>query len=75
MVLAIDNQNGPVEITDWKVEEFKPGDMPDPLLEESSFATLFPKHREKYLRETWPLVWIFLLNKYSVFNALDIDNS
>ncbi|KAJ2705846.1 ribosomal RNA assembly protein krr1 [Coemansia sp. IMI 203386] len=38
-----------------KALDFKPGDMPGPLLEESSFATLFPKYRESYLREIWPL--------------------
>jgi len=33
----------------WKIPEMKPGDMVAPLLAESSFATLFPKYREKYL--------------------------
>lgn len=44
------------DIDHWKVDEWKPEFINGPLLEESSFATLFPKYREKYLRETWPLV-------------------
>ncbi|KAI9291096.1 putative KRR1-required for 40S ribosome biogenesis [Neoconidiobolus thromboides FSU 785] len=42
------------DIDHWKIEEFKPEDIAGPLLEESSFATLFPKYRENYLREIWP---------------------
>lgn len=44
------------DIDHWKIEEWNPEELPAPLLEESSFATLFPKYREKYLRDVWPVV-------------------
>nr|XP_043629547.1 KRR1 small subunit processome component [Erigeron canadensis] len=41
----------------WKIEKFKPDDnRGGPLLEVSSFSTLFPQYREKYLQEAWPTV-------------------
>lgn len=43
-------------IDHWKVDQFKPNDSSGPFLEESSFATLFPQYREKYLREVWKAV-------------------
>ena len=43
-------------IDHWKIEEWNADMMPAPLAEESSFATLFPQYREKYLREVWPSV-------------------
>ena len=43
-------------IDKWKIPEFNKGDMNHSLLEESSFATLFPQYREKYIREVFGFV-------------------
>ncbi|KAF2433549.1 hypothetical protein EJ08DRAFT_58919 [Tothia fuscella] len=45
------------DIDKWKIDPFKPEDNTGgAFTEESSFATLFPKYREVYLKESWPLV-------------------
>ena len=43
------------EEIDWS-RPFQKGDMKSSLLEESSFAVLFPHYRERYLTEIWPRV-------------------
>ncbi|CAE6395769.1 unnamed protein product [Rhizoctonia solani] len=43
-----------IDHASWKIDEFKPEDnLAGAFTQESSFATLFPKYREKYLREVW----------------------
>ncbi|KAJ7638402.1 hypothetical protein FB45DRAFT_902731 [Roridomyces roridus] len=57
----------------WKVEPFTREDYQaaKPFLEESSFATLFPKYREKYLREVWNAV-TQALDAHHLNSALDL---
>ncbi|KAL9549457.1 Ribosomal RNA assembly protein mis3 [Mucor bainieri] len=59
------------DIDHWKIDEFKPEHLEQPFTEESSFATLFPKYREAYLKETWPLVTA-ALEKYGIACVLDL---
>lgn len=40
----------------FKIDPFNKGDMKTHLVEESSFAVLFPEYREKYIKEIWPYV-------------------
>ncbi|KAI5651285.1 hypothetical protein M9H77_37290 [Catharanthus roseus] len=41
-------------IDHWKIEKFDPSWNESGMLEVSSFSTLFPQYREKYLQECWP---------------------
>lgn len=59
-------------IDHWKIDPFTPEDSPHPFLEESSFATLFPKYREKYIREVWPHLTKLLEAKGGVAAELDL---
>ena len=44
------------DIDKWHIQPFTKEDMPNPLLEESSFSILFPKYKEQYLKEFWPQI-------------------
>eukprot|EP00123_Amoebidium_parasiticum_P000737 comp11622_c0_seq2/m.6122 comp11622_c0_seq2/g.6122 ORF comp11622_c0_seq2/g.6122 comp11622_c0_seq2/m.6122 type:complete len:377 (-) comp11622_c0_seq2:106-1236(-) len=58
-------------IDHWKIDAWAEEDNKNPLLEESSFATLFPKYREKYLREVWPAVTT-ALKEHGIACQLDL---
>ncbi|KAH9912705.1 uncharacterized protein B0H18DRAFT_1052614 [Fomitopsis serialis] len=60
------------DIDQWKVESFKAEDNKGGTFkEESSFATLFPKYREKYLREVWSAV-TQALDAHGIACSLDL---
>ncbi|KAK7550931.1 ribosomal RNA assembly protein mis3 [Phyllosticta citricarpa] len=60
------------DIDKWKIDDFKPEDnIGGSFAEESSFATLFPKYREVYLREAWPLI-TRSLEKLGIACTLDL---
>eukprot|EP00122_Pirum_gemmata_P004367 Pgem_evm1s3965 len=58
-------------IDHWKINPWSEEDNKSALLEESVFATLFPKYREKYLREIWPAVTT-ALKEHGVACELDL---
>lgn len=58
-------------IDHWKEVEFSKELSSGPFLEESSFATLFPQYREKYLREVWRGV-VSTLDKVGIAAELDL---
>jgi len=68
----VETPAGPVENA-WALEipEFRESDNPHGMQEESKFATLFPKYREKYIREVWPLVEA-KLSEYKLKGELDV---
>ncbi|KAK2800127.1 ribosomal RNA assembly protein krr1 [Emmonsiellopsis sp. PD_5] len=60
------------DIDKWKIEEFKPEDNAGgTFTEESSFVSLFPKYREAYLKETWPMI-TRALEKQGIACTLDL---
>jgi len=60
------------DIDKWKIEKFNPQDnVGGTFSEESSFGVLFPKYREVYLKEAWPMI-TRSLEKHGVACTLDL---
>ncbi|KAG2345088.1 hypothetical protein BDR05DRAFT_881310 [Suillus weaverae] len=60
------------DIDHWKIDPFQPDDNKGGVFtEESSFATLFPKYRENYLREVWSAV-TKILDPHGIACTLDL---
>lgn len=57
----------------WKmpIEPFKKGDMKQPLACESVFVAVFPRYREKYIKECFPLIQN-ALSEYGIKAELDL---
>lgn len=71
---SIHNKDKPWDTDDidkWKVDPFTKDESSGPFLEESSFMTLFPKYRERYLRDSWPLI-TKALDKQGITAVLDL---
>jgi ribosomal RNA assembly protein len=61
------------DIDKWYVKPWDSTvDNPHAFLEESSFATLFPKYREAYLKEYWPHVTTLLEGGSGIACVLDL---
>jgi ribosomal RNA assembly protein len=59
-------------LTSDQIDAFKADDnVAGSFVEESSFATLFPKYREQYLKEAWPVV-TRSLEKLGIACTLDL---
>lgn len=60
------------DIDKWEEEAFTPAhNAGGTFSEESSFATLFPKYREAYLKASWPLI-TRALEKHGIACTLDL---
>jgi len=60
------------DIDKWKEEAFTPEqNLGGTFSEESTFATLFPKYREVYLKQAWPMI-TRTLEKHGIACTLDL---